>query len=296
MPRIGINYNLSMIATNMEKSRNSHSRAIEPLATGKKINKLRDSPTQLNEYMRLMGEVSRKKQYQFNISTARTRANITDKVLEELDGMIKEAYELGIQGLNGSLSAGDIANITARLNTIDSTILSLGNTKVGNVYLFSGFKSGTAPFTGAAGVFNGDTNAVNIKVTATREVQVSLSGSDLFTGTNGNTDIFDTMDDLITAVGAQNATDTGTAINNLQTIMTKLQTDRSTMGNTVRQLDAAQNFLDNMEVANSERISVLSDTDIATASAELSYREYSMKSSIAVAQRVMEISLQSFLQ
>lgn len=296
MPRIGINYNLNLIATNMENARYAHALALTPLATGKRINKLRDSPTQLNEYMRLSGEISRKKQYQFNISTARTRVNITDSVLSELDGVIKEAYELGIQGLNGSLSANDLANVTARLNSIDSTILSLGNTKIGSVYLFSGFKSATQPFTGAAGVFNGDTNAVNIKVSATRDVQVSLSGSDLFTGTNGNTDVFDTIDDLITAVGAQDATALGTALTGLQTVMTKIQTDRSSMGNSIKQLEAAGDFLNNLEVANSERLSTIGDTDVASATSELSYREFSMKSAIAVAQRVMEISLQSFLQ
>ena len=294
MARIGVNYNLLIMNKNLAQNRESHSNAIIPISTGRRINNLGDDPTQLAEYFRLQGELSRIDQYTFNINTARTRVNITDSVLGELYDVSNELYELGIQGNNGSLTAGDIANISNRLDDLNATALDLANTRMGNNYIFAGFKSTTQPFDGTPGTFNGDSNDIDIKVTATRSIKVSVDGDALFTGGGGNTDIFQTISDLKTAIQAQDSAAIGTALTNLQAIQAQISESRGSMGSALNDLTSSESFLNSLELNNSERLSVISEIDIAEASTELSYREFAMKAAFAVANRVMEISLQSF--
>lgn len=295
MVRVGVNYNLTLINANTTRNRLAHSEALLPLATGRRINKLRDDPSVLVEFFNLSAELKSKEKYDFNINTARSRINVTDAVLEEINNLIVSAYEAGIQGANDGLNADDISVLVSRLNDIDADVLSLANSKIGDVYLFSGFQSTTQPFDGSAGTFNGDTNDVRIKVTDTTQVTVSVNGDDLFTGGSGNVDIFDTIDNLITAIQARDSDDINTEIANLQTIMANMQVARGEMGNALSQLDTAEEFLSKFEVTNSERMGVIRDADLAEAATKLSYQEFALEASYAVSRRVLDISLTSFL-
>lgn len=304
MARIGIQYNLNLMNTNVRRNRKTYSDSLEPLATGRRVNKLRDDPTILTEFFRIQNKLSRKEQFEFNISAARTRVDVTDTVLQELNELVNEAIEAGIQARNGTLNTDDISNVVARLNDLDTEALGIANTKMGNVYIFSGFLSSTQPFDGTPGTFNGDSNDINIKVTDTKQVTVSVDGDALFTGGGGNTDLFQAIDDLISGIQNQNnaapndeATTNaiGDAIDDLRAVLNQISTARSGMGNTQKQLDSALRFLENIEVADSERLSTLIDTDIAAASTELSFRQFTLESAFAVSRKVLEVSLTSFL-
>lgn len=304
MVRIGIQYNLNLMNANIRKNRESYTNSLQPLATGRRVNSLKDDPTVLTEYFRIQEKLKRKDQYGFNISSARTRVDLTDSVLQELNDLVNEALQVGIQARNGTLNSDDLNNAISRLNDIDSSILDIANTKVGNVYLFSGFLSSTQPFDGTPGTFNGDTNDVKVKVTQTKQVTVNVSGDDLFTGGSGNQDIFQAIDDLISGIQNQNnaapndeATTNaiGNAIDALYSVLNQVSEARSEIGNTQKELTASQRFLDSLQLTDTDRLSTLIDTDIAAASTELSFKQFTMESAFAVANKVVQVSLTSFL-
>lgn len=295
MTRIGLTYNILLMQHNMANAKQAHSDSILPLSTGKSINRLSDYPTRISELFNVSTRITRGEQYGLNINAARTRVSVTDSVLEEMNNLVTEAYTIALQGNDASLTVDDIAGITQRLTDIKTSLVDLANTKQGSTYIFSGYKTSTVPFSGTPTVYNGDTNILRIKVSSTKTVVASINPSIAFMGTSGGRDMFDNMDDLVTAIQARDSAAIGSRITDMQTVMSQFSIARSTMGNALKELDISEEFISDSKQRDSERISVLSDLDVAQASAELSYREFALKSSYAVAKRVFDISLQDFL-
>lgn len=294
--RIGTNYNLLIMKQNMERARREHGELAIPMSTGRKLNRISDDPSRLTTVMDINQSVGRRDQFLFNINAARARLNITESVMGQINGLVQEAYSLAIQGNNQALTQAEIGNITSRLTAIKADVLSLANAKQGGIYLFSGFKSTTQPFTGAAGVFNGDTGSIAYKVSATKSVAVNVDGSALFTGGSGNTDVFGTFDNLIADVGASNSTNIGTRITELQNVMSKISTDRASIGGNVQSLQFTEDVLDDTYRQNAERLSAINDVDMAEAASDLSLKEFLLQAAVAVSRRVMSVQLQSFFE
>lgn len=296
MPRVGTAYNILLAKQHMEKNRLAHTKALEPLATGRVINRPSDEPSRIAEYFRQMGEVTRIEQFDLNVSTARTRVNVTDSTLSSIGELLNEVYELALQGNDQTLTPEELSYLTSRLTDLKADITDLANTKLGNIYVFSGYKSSTQPFTGTPTVFNGDSNTINVKVTSTKQVRVSIDGDETFMGGGGGVDIFDTIDDLVTSIQARDEVAVGSLITDVLQAQDQINTARATMANSTKGLDTAENTLAELNVQISERVSVLSDVDVATATADLGFKEFTLKSSLAVARRVMEVQLQSFFE
>lgn len=299
MPRIGAQYNLSLINQNIKKARENHLNALEPISSGRRINHLSDNPSQLTEYFRMQNRLERTEQYRLNINTARTRTTITDAVLDEATDLMNQVYELALQGNDDTLTISEVTNIRNRIDDIETNILDLANTQVGEVYIFGGFNTNAIPFTinGAPPPevdFNGTSDAVNIRVTETRNVQVSIDGR-IFTGGGGNYDVFDMFEDLDIALAARDSALIGTEIANIQTILNQFSSSRSTLGNSMQQLNSAESFLGNLELVDSERLAEISSTDMAKATADLSLAEFALETAFAASRRIMEMSLRSFL-
>lgn len=297
--RMSTEYSLAAINQNIQKARMRHFQAAEPIASGKRMNHLSDDPSKISEYFRLQNELERTDQYQLNINAARTRLDMTDVVVNEAVDLVNEAYQLSIQAVDPSLSNTELTSISNRLTDIYNDIVDLANTKIGDTYIFSGYLSNVQPFTANGAppppmLFNGDSNTVMVQATSSKQVQVSLDGNALFTGGGGNVDVFLAMDDLNTAVLAQNATNIGTGLDNLQTVLDQFYAARATIGNSMQQLDTAQRYIERKELTDNERLSLIADADLAEATSELSYAEYTLQSAFAVSSRVMEISLSSF--
>lgn len=297
--RVSTGYNLSLITSNIQRARELHSRATEPLATGRRINRLSDDPTKITEYFRLQNELARKQQYELNINTARTQIDMTDLVVSQMVDLVNEASTLGIQANDPSLSPTEVTSISGRLTDITSEITDLANTQLDGEYIFAGYLATTQPFTvnGAPPppmVFNGDTNVTSIQVSPTKQVPVSLNGDNLFTGGGGNTDVFLTLDDLNTAIQAQNSANIATELDNLEVVLSQFLDARATLGNSGQALDTAQSFLDNKELFDQERTALIIDADLAQATADLSFAEFTLESAFAVSSRIMQVSLSSF--
>ncbi|MBF0104839.1 MAG: hypothetical protein HQM16_05885 [Deltaproteobacteria bacterium] len=300
--RIGSNYNLVLMDMNIRRAREEHSRAAEPLASNQKINHLRDAPSRISEFFRLQNSLKRNEQYYLNINTARTRVNLTDAVLIQATDVANQVYELALQGNDQSLNTTQVTAITDRLSNLYDEMKDLANSKFGDTYLFSGFEASTIPFVNSGGNppmnFQGDTNNVSIQVSATRSVQVSLNGDYYFTGDAAGAattvDVFNTIDDLITDITNRDETNIATRITAVQDILDQFSGARSKLGNAMQQLDSTESMLETMELADTERLSVLSETDLAEATTNLSFKEYVLETAFAVSRRIMDVSLKSF--
>jgi flagellar hook-associated protein 3 FlgL len=293
--RIGSAYNLLVAKTNLARNRAAYSKALEPISSGQRINSLSDDPAHLATYFQNTSQLQRLDQYKLNITNAKTKIDITDATLNDVGDLLNEAYSIAIQGNDQTSSDQEIQYLASRLTDIKEDIRKLGNTKIGNNYVFAGFKTTTEPFNGTPVVYNGDSNLSYIQVSASRQVQTSVDPDEVFMGGGTGVDIFQTLDSLITALGNRDENATGTLISDVQKATDQISNARGALGNAGKSINTAENTLGNLEVQYTERISAIADTDLAKATADLSFQEYTIQASMEVTKRVFSIQLQSLL-
>lgn len=306
--RIGSNYNLFVMNRNIMQNRVEYSKSLVPISTGKRINNLSDDSSRTAEYFKINNELVRLDQYKININTARTRVSVTDSTLAEMTELMQEVYEIAIQGNDQTLTSDNLTALTDRLTDIKTDLTDLANTKLGSYYLFSGYKSTTKPFSGTPVAYNGDNNQVSYKVTSTKSVTVSVDLEDLMVkdttaydagppinyNIESDDGVFTTIDNLIKAIGAQDDTEVGQILDVIQNRLNNFSQKRAEMANADKALTTAEDSIDNLIVQRSERISDVFDVDLATATTEMTFREFTLQSAISVSARVMNIQLQSF--
>lgn len=123
-------------------------------------------------------------QYATNQQNSNSALGLAEAQMSSLNGMFARLKELTVQAGNATLTASDRKSIAFELRARFGELLSIANAADGQgQYLFSGFMGATKPFAGTVegGVtYAGDDGQRKLQVSATRMLEVSDSGRDIF--------------------------------------------------------------------------------------------------------------------
>ena len=148
--------NSMMTATvkrNLFRQSEQLARKQETMSSGKRINRPSDDPLGFGKVLDYRKTLSSLDQYDRNIQSAKNRVEFLETALEGVEELIVDAKNWAVDQA-GSESMDREAAITSVQNIRDQ-LVQLGNSKMGNVYVFSGFQSLTPAFD-ATGTYNGD--------------------------------------------------------------------------------------------------------------------------------------------
>ncbi|MEL7310346.1 MAG: flagellar hook-associated protein FlgL [Pseudomonadota bacterium] len=185
----------------------------EQIATGRRIQRPSDDPNGASRILDYRESLATLEQYQRNTELARNRLRLSEDTLTQVTSALQRARELTLQAANASQTNETRGFIATELSESVDALLALANTRdASDQFLFSGFQSGTQPFSRTIGGFtyNGDDGQRFIQVSASRQIADTNSGDEIFARIReGNGQVI---------VGAAPAnTGTGVAINEVQT-------------------------------------------------------------------------------
>lgn len=153
-------------------------------------------------------------QYGTNQDSANTRLSLNESTLQSVTTMVQSIQSLAVSAGNASLTNSDRAGIASQLSGTYQQLIGLANSTDGSgVYLFSGGMGSTQPFqsTASGAQYNGDQGSQKIQIGPSQQVQVSLSGADIFQNIKTGNGSFSTQ---LAASNSGSATiDTGTVTN-----------------------------------------------------------------------------------
>lgn len=192
---------------NLQNSMNSVYQTDEQLASGQKLNSPSDDPAAVSEITSNKAELSSIAGYQNAIASADTLLTTTNTTLDSLHSLLSSAKQIEVDAQSGSTSTND----ATLLNNLIQSAISAGNTKVGDRYIFAGYKSDQPAINSTSGMFQGTSDriamqvnngtSVDVNVTADEVIAFGLtsatsSNSAYITATGGNftspTDVFTT--------------------------------------------------------------------------------------------------------
>jgi len=145
----------------------------------KRIQKPSDDPIGNTELLAVRSIDIDNEQYLRNISFGKAQLAFTENAVEELTDLIVKAKELAI-AQSSSLYDPDIRNsVSKEINQIKKQMVSIGNRRMGNKYVFGGHKTLTRPFDEEGNYF-GDNKKTKIEINKDFFVPVNLSGKEVF--------------------------------------------------------------------------------------------------------------------
>ncbi len=173
--RSGLNLNLAKLI-----------RAQEQVSSGKRLLRPSDDPIAASTVLALqrqLGDVSR---YSKAIDSARPLLEQGMGALNEASNILVEVRGLAVQGLNGTLNSVDRHALAQDLRLLKSRLLEVGNTKLGDRYVFGGTAAQDMPFTEAdvngqpRVVYHGDSASRTVAVGPGVDLAVNIPGNEAF--------------------------------------------------------------------------------------------------------------------
>ncbi len=162
------------------------SRAYERMAgldISRRITQPSDDPAGAQRMVQLRGLISQNEQYQSNSDTAYRWLLAADTSLSSLGENFRSVRELALTAADGSLEM-ELEGILESLNSAIDQILDLGNTRIGNSYLFGGSRTQATPFDmyeGGIG-YRGDDQVLSTSISTGLSLDYNVSGETLFGG------------------------------------------------------------------------------------------------------------------
>lgn len=160
----------------------------QQLSSGRRILTPSDDPIAAASVLEVTQAKGVNEQYQVNIGNARTSLLQEEQALGDITRLLQDVKTLAVNAGNAVLHDDDRESLADALQGQYQELLGMANRTDGNgLYLFSGYRGGTQPFSETApGVvaYNGDEGQRLIQIAASRRLAVSDSGSAIFQAIN----------------------------------------------------------------------------------------------------------------
>jgi flagellar hook-associated protein 3 FlgL len=154
---------------------------------------------------------------------------VTDTTLGDVENVMRRVRDIATIGANDTLNGNDRANLVSELDGLKQQLVTLGNAKSGDRYIFGGYKDGAPPFD-AAGLYTGDTATQQVEVARNVMMPNGVTGDRVFGNANGGQDMFQAIQDLQDALASGVADDISGVLDPIDASLEQVRTIRSEVG------------------------------------------------------------------
>ena len=149
----------------------------EQAVSGKRVNRPSDDPAAVGRILSLKQDQKVGDQILQNMDIASNYVNMTDSSLGELTEVLNRAKELGLQMSSSTNDdPGSQKAVAQEVNQLMLRAVQIGNTRVGDKYIFGGYNTDRAPFDENGNYF-GDSGEIELEVAPGQRLAINLPGS-----------------------------------------------------------------------------------------------------------------------
>jgi flagellar hook-associated protein 3 FlgL len=174
----------------------------QQVSTGRRILTPADDPVAAARALDITQAESINGQYAKNQTNATSSLGLAESVLQGVTSLVQDVRTAAVSAGDPALANSDRASLATALRGRLEELIGLANSTDGSgQYLFSGYQGTTKPFTQTAtgAQYSGDQGQRLSQVSASRQVAVSDSGTDVFERIKNGNGVF------VTAAGAANS-------------------------------------------------------------------------------------------
>ncbi|AMW03996.1 flagellin [Gemmatimonas phototrophica] len=279
-------------------------RARDDIATGVRIRKMSDDATSGGELVRIGSSMRAITQFRRNADAGIARAVAEEGALNQLTNVLTRGIELGISQSTATANAQSRLIVKQEVDSLLNYAASLGNTRIGDEYLFGGHRSGEAPFatpTPTTGSFSGLLDAAGDPVNPSGSISLEIGDGKFITPNHNATEVFldtdalDALRELSTALGNNDPAAIQAASSRLLAANSNVQALIGTQGARVNEMDDAKVNLETIEVNLKASRADLRDTEVDKAMVELVGKQTLYQAAMSATSRILGLSLANYL-
>ena len=265
------------------------------VTTGKRIQKASDNPVAASEIMTTSASLDAIDQYKRNIDAAKSRATTEEGVLDKLSDALSRAKELGV-GQGGADATAQTRRIAkAEVDQLLQFVVGLGNTKMGDEYLFGGKYAGRPPIVAGAPYYDAaypPSGTRDVEISAGQFLDANHDGMQVFVDTKA----IESLQDLSNALGNNDQAAIAAALTKLDGSFDGVQALIGDVGARVNQMQVMGANLDALKVNLQTFKSDLEDVDLEKAVTELVGRQTAYQAALLATSRVSGMTLTDYLR
>lgn len=163
-----------------------YSRLQEEVATGRRINRASDDPAAALRVLPLRNDLRDLEQLHGNVALAKETLDTGAGSLEDASALMQRVRELTTQAANGTISSSDRQSIAAEVEQLLNQLVSIGNSRRGDRYLFGGTENSISPFElvedagGTRIVYRGNHESLSVEVAPGVTTALNVPGDSIF--------------------------------------------------------------------------------------------------------------------
>ena len=329
-----MNTNLDRITNTLQDLRNQG-------ATGLKLNSASDDPTAIRPVLTTRTQIRHTDRYLETMGVTSDKMQATDGHLEHVENILQRVKEIAVNAVNAAMSDSDRQTLADEIGQLREELQDAANAMVDGKYIFSGYEENTKPFTVNPDynpdpavlvpppydatdastwpyLYNGDNNPTELEITPGEQVEVNLTGNDLFLGISnsnwndpatippnpanqsdtGRVDLFSVLMRTEEAIRANNIDDPALEGGGIQANITNLETAadqnrrlRSQLGTKATRVDTAILHQKDVLIDLKQILSRYQDADVIETFNEITKQETAYQAALNITARVADISI-----
>ena len=289
----------SMLSSNMLRNlSNSYSKMStlqDQINTGKKITRPSQDPVIATKGIGYRTDLSKVEQYQRNLGEVNNWLDSSDDALDHVGQAVIRIQELVTQAANDSNTNDDRKKIQVEITQLRQQIQDLGNTKVGDKYIFSGTNTLTPLHDGTnftdSTIYTGLSKEVKIEVYDGVEINVNTIGIQLFN------DIDVMLEKIETSLGEGSAgTVIGDYLSDISDMQNNVLAKRADIGARQNRVEMMENRLASQEIIATKRMSENEDIDYERAITDMITQESIHTAALSVGSKIIQATLVDFIR
>lgn len=303
-------------------------------ATQKKLISPSDDPAANTKIMDIRTQATINSQFESNAVLAKNRLDATDAALGEVYDLFVRAKEIAISQSSGaSANADSRLSVAQEVSSLYKQLVSVANRRVGQHYIFGGFKTQESPYS-PDGKYKGDDGEIPVEVQKDVFVAVNIPGPQVFEfkkykpedghrapAAVDKTDlsvaaqpgqapkleqvtakpietinVFHELDALRVGLMTNDTATVRDSLDRLDEVIKNTITTRAKLSSRVSGLDAALQTTSKIDQQNAELATQLEDADYAELWSNMAKEETVLRSSMQAAQKLIQPTLLEFLR
>jgi flagellar hook-associated protein 3 FlgL len=282
---------------NLQKGRTILGRLQEQIASRSVINRPSDDPITTRQLLDIENKLEEGDQYLSNITKGDLWLNMSETALEGMSDFINQARKVAGTIGSGSSDSTVRTNAASQLTELKKQLVDMGNTQLGDQYLFAGFKTDTAPFSKSNNTYYGTGDDISVEIDKGSLAAINIAGDSLLKGTGGygSVDILQTFDNLITAITNNDVSSIQSESAKLDESMNQIANAISDVGSRMNRMESAKTMITRDQSTLSGIISDTQGIDMIQAATELNLQQTAFEAALSATAKISRLSLLDYL-
>ena len=304
--RVADNFRYQLYQTTLSNLKAQMDRTTQEIASGKQVMVPSDNPSSYAQNLQILTEQSQNSQYKSNLNSLQAVGSYYTTSVNQVGNILSSVQQLAVEQASSTVNADSRTSASETVNDLIQQLVTLGNTKVGDTYIFGGTKANTPAYS-AAGTFLGSTQVGQVAVDSSTTVDAGISGQTIFNGTIGsetvtlggvsqsNIDIFGVLHQFSQDLANNNTTGLQTDIANISSCVDLTANNLASVGTYTANIN---NLLTSNSTANTTLAtdsSNLVNVDMAKAISDYSTLSTAYQAALYTMSKVESISILNYL-